>query len=293
MAVTALLVALAAPVWAEGAGSVTEVGWWTSSPVAMAPEGGVAVQAAPDGSAISVAAVRVALTSPDLRSASLALKEAGGAGATNAVLHVCRATGSWKAAAGGPMAEAPKPECERGAVRLERNDATAVWSANVLPLLRASSEPTTTLMVRPAGAGTVPIGWEVRFERPELHAEAAPAFDGGGASTDAPPDDGAGSSGTDGSTSSPFDGGAGLPDGLGTGPVDAPPAPVAPSADGAPGADAGSDTVAVGLPARVGTTSGPTGMPWMQGFFFVVVAGAVGVAAGLAHRRQRLTADAF
>lgn len=289
-AAVVLLVLLAIPTRASAA-TATEVGWWSSSPVASAPEGGVAVQAAPDGSAISVAAVRVALTGRTLTSAALTMAEAGGVGASNAALRVCRSSNSWRPASPGPLDDAPMPECANGQAKLERNPTTAVWAADVRGLLQQTSGSTVSLVILPASAGAVPVGFEVQLTRPEVRAEISP---------DSTADPETGSSGSDATPPGEgFSGSTGYEPGEAEATAGGFELPVTTPPEADPGIDASvgaalelpdDEGVAIGLPSSGTRRTGREPIPVMRAVLFVVIAAAVGVAAGVANRMRGLAA---
>lgn len=286
---------------AEG-GAITKSGWWTRNPAASAPDDGLNVGNAPDGP-VSVAAVEIA-SSTGLSRAVLILTEEGGIQADSAKLAVCVTPNDWDAGAAQPMAAAPKAECETNQVELARNASSSTWAADVTTLVSdIDEEGSVSLMIVPSGNATVPVGFEVRFQKPELSSDAAESsttptdFSSDFSSSD--------SSSSDSSSSGGSSSGGGFSGGTGTTMSDsstfaptfdasATPAPVAPTtADGAAGAPVASDappadTTATTAPAELAAiptqaalgaaTSG--GGSTVQAIFFVIVATIAGVGAG-------------
>jgi hypothetical protein len=168
---------------AETAPSVIEVGWWTRSPVASAPNGGIDVAAGPDGPT-SVAAVRVDLGDSGVRQLTLQLHEAGGTLMQTATLRVCPTSKPWLAISGGALADAPPAECDLKAVDATR-DAQGSWTVDVTPLVQTRTG-TVSLAVVP-GAGAV---FDLQLQRPTpsaaLAAAPTPSASNGGATLSAP-----------------------------------------------------------------------------------------------------------
>lgn len=166
-----LVVALVPTVASAQAASVEEVGWWTRRPVtADVPEGGFEVALAPDG-ALSVAAVRVRITG-EVESAELRLVESGGFLQEAASLVVCGVVGAWEPASGGSFSEAPEADCERGAVRLERDADFGSWDGDVTSLL-AGGSPSLMVLPEPtseSGQG----GFQVVFATAAVDARFEP-----------------------------------------------------------------------------------------------------------------------
>lgn len=160
---------------AAGAGTTAgpaavEVGWWTRLPTESAPAGGFAVGSAPDGPT-SVAAVRLDLES-GVRSATLDVSEAGGTLQGLAALRVCVTTTPWRAAAGGPMTDAPTADCGGHAVSLVSRGSGA-WQADVSTLTTGRTG-VVSLMVLPDPDQGVPGVYDVQFRAPRLTAAVAP-----------------------------------------------------------------------------------------------------------------------
>lgn len=283
------------------AASVGDVGWWTSSPAASAPEGGLAVSAGPGGT-VSLGAVRIRLLVDRVDSARLALAEAGGLQASGAQLQVCPTPNAWSAGPKQAMEEAPKAECDRTKAELSRS-ADGVWSADVAPLLSASDDDgEVSLMVVPAGAGAVPVGFEVQFEAPTI--EATGTSDGGSSSLDTSEFTSGGGSEAGGSSGSTSDFGSevsSFPSSSFSGPsaISAPSmssdrmtgtfesTPTASDTAAAAAIEAGASADAATFARTAPAAIGGRGSRYGQGLFFVVVSTLVGVAVGLGHARLR------
>lgn len=165
--------ALAALGWAAlGAGgaaaatAVTEVGWWTRSPLASAPDGGFAVGSGPDG-ATSVAAVRIDLEG-GVDTLVLEVQPTSG-GVALGSLEVCVVADTWTAVAAGALDDAPQTACDADSVPFAR--AGDAWRADVSSLVSASSGVVSLGVLPTAGSGTVPF--EVAFEAPAVRATGA------------------------------------------------------------------------------------------------------------------------
>lgn len=291
----------------EAGASISDVGWWTSNPAASAPEGGLAVSAGPSGT-ISVGAVRVLLLVDRIDTARLSLAEEGGLQAGGAQLQVCATPNAWSAGPKQPMAAAPKAECEGGTAELKRS-AEGVWSADVSSLLTPDGDDReVSLMVVPAGSGSVPVGFEVRFNPPAIEAtgtsddDASSSFDTSEfTSSDASAGAGSGAAagtGSSGDTGSSSFGSSFSSPSAGLAPVAVPSFSSDQTAGTFETSPTASDTAAAtalepttaepsvlartrpaltgGRPSRVG-----------QGLFFVVVSLAVGAAVGFGHARLR------
>lgn len=297
LVVASVITPLGAAHAAEG-GVISKVGWFTRNPAASAPEDGFNVGNAPDGP-VSVAAIEVTSTT-GLRRAVLILAEEGGIQADSAKLAVCMTPNEWNAGPAQPMDAAPKAECESNQVELSRNAASSSWAADVTSLVGdIEDEGSVSLMVVPSGDAAVPLGFEVRFQKPQLSSEAS---ESSSTTTDFSSDFASGDTSSSGETTSSgggFSGGSGttMSDSSTFAPTfetSATPAPVAPTtADGAAGAPAVTDaapaeTTATTVPAELaaiptqaglgaGTSGGGSAV---QAIFFVVLATIAGVGAG-------------
>lgn len=162
---------------AGSAGAVTEVsdlGWWTRSPLSSAPDGGFAVGAAPDG-VTSVAAMRMDLGG-GVDTLVLEVQPTADAVAL-ASLEVCITPGTWSAAAPGPLDDAPLTACASDSVPFA--PAGEAWRADVSSLVNGTSGIVSLGVVPTPGSGTVPF--EVTFEAPAVRST------GGTAGAPAPP----------------------------------------------------------------------------------------------------------
>lgn len=283
------------------AASVSDVGWWSSSPAASAPEGGLAVSAGPSGT-VSLGAVRVRLQADRVDTARLALAEEGGLQTSGAQLQVCPTPNAWSAGPKQPMDKAPKPECDRAKAELTRS-AEGVWSADVSSLLTPSDDDTeVSLMVVPAGAGAVPVGFEVRFKPPTVEATGTSDDASGGSSFDSSEFTSTGSSGSSGSfgSSSGFgsEGSSSFPSSSFSTPSAAPVPSMSSDQmtgtfESTPTASETAAAAAVEPPAADDATLarakptlvGGRGSRFGQGLFFIVVSAIVGVAVGVGHAR--------
>ena len=260
---------------ADGA-TITAVGWWTSVPVMTAPEGGLAVGRGGSGP-IAVAALRLSVDEVLPDKAQLTLTEADGVGADVATLQVCPTPNDWEPVAAGSMDDAPKPECGRGSVVLERA-ADGTWSGDVASLL---TEGQPSLMVLPGEAdgaeGAPSAPFQVSFDPPELVAPAAAAPAAGGGDEPASRPSPAASP-TPAPTSS-------------FSPPSAPPTQAVvtttvPSPDPEP-----TEEVAIGPSVSLPTapaSSSSEDRPWGQMVFFLVLSAIAGTAAGVGRRQLRL-----
>ncbi len=315
--VAAALIALVASAPAATADeAAVEVGWWTSSPAASAPERGFAVSVAPSGS-VSVAAVRAPLTVTTIESATLTLTEEGGVQQAGAQLQVCPTPNGW---VGGPKQsadKAPKPECDVAKAPLTRN-AAGVWTADVRNVLSSTSagDPSSpSLMIVPAGSGALPVGFEVRFNPPKLEvtgsgtgpsssAAGSDAFSSGASGDDfAPPGGASGpaSSPSTGSSSGSFDFTPPVSPSISSPLGSFSPAQAAGTFESSPtAADTAAGEVVAAGPAAVaaapttkvlGVGATPVGSSrgsrTGQALFFVLVASVIGVGVGFGHARFR------
>jgi hypothetical protein len=137
LAPAAVTVAVLAPATAEAA-EITASGWWTTTPVAVAPDaqGGLVVQGGPQADQpVSYAAVQFTLENGETASA-LSLTTAPSSGSTpGTTLTVCPLTDSFAPADGGAMADAPRYDCSSKASSAAINGVYA-WpspSSRALP----------------------------------------------------------------------------------------------------------------------------------------------------------------
>lgn len=163
----ALLVLILLYVPSASAATITEVGWWTRSPAASAPEGGLTVANAPDGP-VSVAAVRVDVGTTGISRGTLTLAQSGGAAPGGAQLVACVVGDGWTAGAAGAIADAPATVCTGTAAALTLEGTS--WTADVSDLL-GDAKGSVSLAIVPA-AGTAGL-WDLRFDAPTFQGTAA------------------------------------------------------------------------------------------------------------------------
>ena len=161
-----VLLALVHVPTAASAASITGVGWWTRSPAASAPEGGIAVSNAPDGP-VSVAAVRVDLGTTGVSSGTITLPQSGGAAPAGAQLVVCVTGNGWSADAPGAIADAPATTCDGTSTALVANGTT--WTANVGDLIGESTGVMAFAVVPSTGSSGI---WELQFATPTFKGTA-------------------------------------------------------------------------------------------------------------------------
>lgn len=171
------IVAVGAVAWSVGgmgsagaAGEITDIGWWTRSPLSSAPEGGFAVGAAPDG-ATAVAALRVDVGG-GVETLLLEVEPASDAVALGS-LEVCVAPDTWAAASAGALDDAPTTVCEGASVPFARAGTGTGWRADVSSLVQSATGDVSLAVVPIAGSGTVP--YEVTFGPPAATATGATA----------------------------------------------------------------------------------------------------------------------
>lgn len=131
LAATAVVAVATALPWsapAAGAAELAHAGWWTTSPVPVAPDAGdgeLVVQGSsrPDEPfAFAAVEFRVA---PDESSPALVLAVAEGSASTpSAALKACRVVGTFEPTSGGAMADAPAHDCEDSATASLDPDGT-------------------------------------------------------------------------------------------------------------------------------------------------------------------------
>ena len=302
------------PALAAEGGTITETGWWSRNPAANAPEEGLNVSNAADGP-VAVAAVKIS-ASTALQDAVLVLPEDGGIQADSAKLQVCTTPNDWSSGPNQAWADAPRAECEsEGSVELTRTASSSTWAADVTSLLSdIEEEGSVSLMIVPAGAATVPVAFEVRFQAPTFTSKAAASSTTGDAfagSTEYAPAGGSATSSDVSSSSASTSGGESgnssfgsatfVPSNTAPTAVAAPAAPV--TADGAAGASSSPATDAAApssgpaefgaLPTQADIASSSSGNSTVQALFFVVLATIAGVGAGAGRYMLRRRSDDF
>ena len=146
---------------AHAAVPVTQVGWWTRSPVPpTVPEGGIAVGAAPDG-ALTVSAVLIDAGDGGASGTSLRLVETGGQGQQAAGVQVCPTDTSWSAAKGDPLDKAPKDACATASVAMTRG-ADGTWTADVQKLVDGKTGDVALIVLPAAGS----VAFQIEYAPP-------------------------------------------------------------------------------------------------------------------------------
>lgn len=233
------IAAVGAVAWSVGgvgsagaAGEITEIGWWTRSPLSSAPDGGFAVGAAPDG-ATAVAALRVDVGG-GVETLVLEVEPASDAVALGS-LEVCTAPDTWVAASAGALDDAPTTVCEGASVPFARAGTGTGWRADVSSLVQSASGDVSLAVVPIAGSGTVPF--EVTFGPPAATATGATAAPSPPTPSPTPPPSPTPSPTPSGSPSispapslSPISAGSGASSPVVTVPPASPAAPAAPAA---------------------------------------------------------------
>lgn len=280
-AVGTVLMGIAAPSAADVA--IVETAWWSDSPTASAPEGGLVVGASMTGTS-SVGAIRVGV-GRGVRSATLTLVETGGRNQDAGGIQACVAADDWSAGPGGSLDDAPEWSCVDPPIELTRDGGR--WTADVTPLL-AGRSGAASIMVVPADdldlTATLGLGFEAQFGRPALQAteEPPPAPLPSSTSTTAPP--------------------AAPPPAVAP-PTPGPtpqPRPAQPPAFDTPGAPATVETIPAAEPSPTTTTTPPPvdeqaaplpldepsdGKPWGRLLFYLPLSAVVGVAVRFLHAR--------
>lgn len=137
--------------------TVTEVGWWSSRPIALAqPEQGFEVSAGPQGEAQSIAAIRLSIAASQVETLQVHLVEASGGsvGTEFGTLRVCRTADTWTAANPGVLADAPTPDCTIS-VNLTRT-LEGAWLGDITAL--APQGGSVSLMIVPVYQPPTPVG---------------------------------------------------------------------------------------------------------------------------------------
>jgi len=273
-----VLVALAlAPTPAAGAApSVTGAGWWTRSPIASAPEGGITVGNAPDGP-LSVAAVSIDLGEDGVTSGTLSLEQTGGQPPAAGQLVAC-VIGSFTAEQGGAIADAPATTCDSTQAPVAANGTT--WTVNVADLVGEQQGTVGIALVPVTGSASV---WDLQFDKPTFTGTAARPTTASTTPSSRP---------TTATTTAPST--AARP--TATFDVQRPPAVAAPARPTtttlATDASATPTTLALGTANAVpnatatGASGGSerSGRPIGQAVTLVVIAAVVGIGAGIAHK---------
>jgi hypothetical protein len=131
---------------AQTAPSVVATGWWSRSPLASAPEGGLAVGAAPDG-ATSVSAIKVDLGG-GVTNAVIALDEVSATGADLGAIVACAARNDWEPVEKGELTAAPRTDCSASpSVPVTRDASTLQWSVDLTRLLEGRTGEVTIALI--------------------------------------------------------------------------------------------------------------------------------------------------
>ncbi|HEV3227685.1 MAG TPA: hypothetical protein VGZ52_12650 [Acidimicrobiales bacterium] len=178
LGVAAMLLVIA--VEAQGADDVAKVdkvGWWSKRPAAQPTTGPTSFEVANgvDG-AESIAAVRV-LIFGSVTKGTLIISEAANQTTSISVpkLQVCQTDTPWILTKNpGAYADAPKPECDKGAIALVRDDK-GNWSADITNWLTGARSE-VSVMVVPAADTTLPVPptFFVQFATSRLEASGTP-----------------------------------------------------------------------------------------------------------------------
>ena len=253
------------------------VGWWTRSPAASAPDGGITVGNAPDGP-VSVAAIEVDLED-GVSSASISFAQTGGAAPTSAQLVACIIASGFGSVQGGPIEEAPTTTCSSTQAAVTSADGTT-WKVDISDLVGDRAGTVGVAIVPATGASGL---WDLQFDKPALQATAAPTS---GSSSGGPSPSGPRPFASTATTAyqAPSTGSASSFSAPKPPAFKAPATTVAPAsttttvADGAP-----IDTVALSG-ANAASDGGPAGRPIGQAITMAMVAAVVGILAGVGHK---------
>lgn len=304
---------------------VETVGWFTRSPAASAPEGGLQVANAPDG-VVSYGAISVTEDGDSITSATLTLKEEGrNVNASGAKLQACPAAGSFTAGK-RDLKAGPKADCVIGTVDLERS-AEGVWTADVTSVLQGDSPavaivpaegttlfqvsfapPTLDVVADNSGPGS-DAGIDSSFDAGEFGGSSGSGGGSGGqgsssgggfddSSGSGSTFDDSGSSGSSGSSGGSFDSGSGGPFGSSSS-FDPVPEPAPTGLVAQDGSTLATDSSATPGPELAGGTDLPTRQrlagtaagtsssdnSGQQFAFFVLVAAVIGAGAGFGRNR--------
>lgn len=276
LVVAAVAVVLLLSVPTASAAKRGPVGWWTRSPAASAPDGGITVGNAPDGP-VSVAAIEVDLED-GVSSAKISFAQTGGAAPTAAQLVACIISGGFGSVQGGPIEEAPATTCSSTQAAVTSADGVT-WTVDITDLVGDRAGSVGVAIVPATGATGV---WDLQFDKPALQATAAPSSSGSSSGNPTGPSPFAStattayrapSTGSSSSFAAPK-----------------PPAVRAPATTVAPATTttiavegALTDTVALSA-ANSSSDGGRTGRPVGQAITLAVVAAVIGTIAGFGHK---------
>lgn len=156
------------PASGQTSASVVATGWWSRSPTASAPEGGMAIGMMPDGPA-TVAAIKVDV-GDGVSSARLELIETGGTATGDAGVLACESSAAWEPVEGGALDGAPATECDESeSVQLERDAESLTWSADLSSLVDGRFDVVSISLVPVQSAvGLGQVTYEVRWAGPPM-----------------------------------------------------------------------------------------------------------------------------
>ena len=189
-AISGALLVLTAP--AAGAATLDKTGWWyrpASAPGPLGgvvppppgtPEGGLVVQATPDGPN-AVAALTFSLT-PEELGGVLTLTVAGETGGENAAIQACPAKAAWEPAEAGSFDKRPAEDCNFGSAPGVVSEDGKTWTFDITALVVGGKVDIVLVpMALPEGGGVAPVfkPFSVSFEKPTSASLAPPS--GGGA----------------------------------------------------------------------------------------------------------------
>jgi len=267
--------------WAMPASAATTaVGWWTRSPVASAPEGGVAVGNAPDGP-LSVAAVGVDL-GRGVSSATLTIEQTGGTAPPAGQLVACLIGGGFESAAGAPIEEAPATTCDGASVPVVANGTT--WTANLREIVGDAQGAVGVAIVPATGSSAL---FDLQFDAPSFtstpSSSSSSSSSGGTTATTMAPRESTATTTAPRPSSAPV-----------TFAVPRPPTVAAPASttttlalDSSEAAAAASAVPNIDASSTFSGNAGGNeaeGRPIGQAVTMVLIAVIVGIAAGVAHR---------
>lgn len=162
IAIPALLLLAAVGIWRAPMASsadvdvtVSEIGWWSSRPGALAqPEGGFEVAASPTGDTQSIAALRLSIAATQVDSLQVRFDETASVGTQVGAMKMCATTSSWTPANPGPMTEAPAADCTISAGLTRTVDG--VWLGDATAL--APNGGVVSIVIVPNYNPPAPIG---------------------------------------------------------------------------------------------------------------------------------------
>jgi len=291
LAVAGGLLLLPSGAGAQAAPSVTATGWWSRSPIASAPAGGLAVGRAPDGPT-SVAAIRLQLGS-GVTKAVIELDEVGATGSEIGAVVACGASNDWEAVERGALGDAPRTDCSASPTEdVTRDASTLTWSVDVTELVAGKTGEVSIALIpmylpQTSSAGGV-SAFDVQWAGPPSLTATAAATPSVTTTTGLP------AASSTGSASPAASGGPTVArPAASTATLNVTPAPVArpvmqvettttTAAGGAPATPptTASSFTSTGAAAQVSGGGDSSGRPYAQAVFFLVVSAIAGVLAG-------------